>query len=129
MGEADSGFEVTRVEIPVMPGVTLIGLRGRVDYRTAPELRKELLQRITGGKEERLVIELGGVDAMDTAGAAVLVEAMQTGRVCDKAVLFCAPSAAVVRTFRLAGLVDALARCCSGPDEVREKFEDAAEPA
>ena len=122
---SDSFRTETRSD-PEMPGVSIFQLAGDVSYRNAPQLRRQLMASISTGQGGQVVIELSGVDDMDTAGAAVLVESMVIARQRGKEVLYCSPSEAVLRIFRLAGLGEALERCCSGPDETRQRLEAAA---
>lgn len=58
-------------------GVPLLALDGRIDAETAPELRRRLHQHL---REEapRLILDLSGVEYMDTGGLATLIEAQLT---------------------------------------------------
>jgi len=85
-------------------------------------LRKALLDWIRASAQSRLIIELDGVDDMDTSGAAVLVEALVAGRDQGKRVLLCSPSDSVVRLFRLAGFEEALRACCATSAEARRRL-------
>ncbi|MFO7958158.1 MAG: STAS domain-containing protein [Candidatus Brocadiia bacterium] len=58
-------------------GVPLLALVGRIDVGTAPELRRRLQEHL---REEapRLILDLSGVEYMDTGGLATLIEAQLT---------------------------------------------------
>jgi len=58
-------------------GVPVLVLGGRIDVDTAPELRRRL-RKLLGGDAPRLVLDLSGVDYMDTGGLATLIEAQLT---------------------------------------------------
>ncbi len=66
-----SGLQITETSIN---GVPALGLEGRIDVDTAPELRARM-HKILPSKRPRLVLELAGVEYMDTGGLATLIEA------------------------------------------------------
>jgi anti-sigma B factor antagonist len=51
---------------------TVVQIRGDVDAHTAPELRAHLLDLLRGG-DRHLVVNLDGVEFMDSSGLGVLV--------------------------------------------------------
>jgi anti-sigma B factor antagonist len=106
-----------------LPEVLVLSVQGRVSYVNAPELRGIVFAALDK-KAGRLVIELGSVEAMDTAGVAVLVEAVHAGRKRQKQVLLCTPSETVMRIFRLAGLSDVLECCHATPDEMWKQIQE-----
>ncbi|MFQ5767555.1 MAG: STAS domain-containing protein [Acidobacteriota bacterium] len=118
-----AAFQVQQGPVPEMPEVWSFQIHGIVNYRNAPELRTALLASIRELSTSRLVIELSGVSQMDTAAAAVLVEALMVSREEGKLALICAPSDAVLRLFRLGGLGEVLHCCCEGPADLQERFE------
>jgi anti-anti-sigma factor len=115
MGEAAFQTEVTA--IPELPEAGTIHLRGRVTYREAPELREEILAEINASAARKLVLELAGIEQMDTSGAAVLAEALKVGQSRGMRVLLCSPSESVQRIFKLAGFLEVLDHCCADPQE------------
>jgi len=116
-------FHTETTILPDVPDAAAFRVRGRVRYAEAPGLRNELLDWIGAASQSRLVIELDGVEDMDTSGAAVLVEALLTGRDQGKRVLLCSPSESVLRLFRLAGFEEALRACCPTAAEARRRLE------
>lgn len=52
--------------------------RGSVDIERVPGLRRELLEHI--GRSPHVTLDLSAVEHLDTAGAALLVEALQQTR-------------------------------------------------
>ena len=101
-----------------------IRIRGRVTFDEAPELRKAILDEVEGASARRLVLELGGIDKMDTAGAAVLAEALRFGEKKGMRVLLCSPSESVLQIFKLAGFEDVLDHCCAGWEETRRRLTE-----
>ena len=124
----------------------LLALDGPVDPRTVTQLLDMLLNKrlaadagahgmrvrvfakIAAEVEEtaarRLILELGGIDKMDTAGAAVLAEAMRVGENRGMQVLLCSPSESVLQIFKLAGFADVLDHCCAGWEETRRRLTE-----
>lgn len=60
-------------------GVAVVSPRGRLDLPGAPDLRKQLLDLVDVG-HSRLVVDLSGVDLIDSSGLGVLVAAYEAAR-------------------------------------------------
>jgi anti-anti-sigma factor len=117
-----ASFETEVVAVPEIPDASTIRIRGRVRYDHAPELRQVLLEEIGSTPAGSVVLELAEVTDMDTAGAAVLVEALVHGRKRGKRVLLCSPSDSVMQMFRLAGFEEVLDACCPNAVEVQRRL-------
>ena len=109
--------------VPDVPDAITVRVRGHVTRRDAAELRSKILTQIETTPAKKLVLSLGGVDRMDTTGAAVLVEAVEIGRRRGLRVLLCTPSETVVRFFRMAGLLDVIDACTKSPSETLERLQ------
>jgi len=120
---ATPAFQTERVPIPEMPEATTLRLRGRVTTDEAPDLREYILDEISGMSATKLVLQLSGVDEIDTAGAAVLAEALKFGQNKGLRVLLCSPSPPVMNLFRLAGFEDVLGQCCNDPQETWRRLQ------
>ena len=70
------------------------------------------------------MLELGGIESIDTSGAAVIAEVFKAGISDGKHVLLCSPSEVVLRIFRLAGFEDVLNHCCSDPQETWRRLQN-----
>ena len=105
-------------------GICVLAVAGRATYREAPELRRTLLEAIGRPGLTHLVVDLAGVEKMDTAAMAVLVESLMTARGGGIELFFCTPSASVRKIFYLAGLKDALVRCYACQDDVEKKMRE-----
>jgi anti-sigma B factor antagonist len=57
-------------------GWRVLAVRGEIDAYTSPRLREELKRLIDGGSR-RLVVDLQGVEFMDSTGLGVLVSALK----------------------------------------------------
>ena len=115
-------FQTEVVAIPEIPDAMTVRIKGKVRYPDVPALRKRVLGEISSSAADKIVLELGSVQEMDTSGAAVLVEALLAGREQNKRILLCSPSESVLSLFRLAGFEDALKACCPTPQETRRRL-------
>ena len=82
--------------------VTVVDVQGEVDVYTAPTLDAELVGLIDAGREQ-FVVDLSGVDFIDSTGLSVLVKALTTlgGRGGISVVV---TSERVAKVFRLTGM-------------------------
>ncbi len=119
---AGPGYSLHSVSLEGFGGAVVASVGGAVHYGNAADLRRELLTILSSGPEGAVVVELGSVESMDTAAAAVLVETLMEGRRRDIRVFLAGASPAVQRLFQLAGLDEALERCCESTDEVQQRL-------
>lgn len=110
------------VAIPNVPRASAVKIKGRVTVSEVHELRQSILSDIAATTSSQLVLDLGGVEQMDTAGAAVLIEAIHLGKKKNLNLLLCSPSKSVIRMFQLAGLEDVLDYCCENPQETMRRL-------
>ena len=115
-------FETEVSQVPDIPDACTIRVRGKATYDDAPELRESILGEISRASAVKVVLELSGIEEIDTAGAAVLVEALRLAHKRGQRLLLCSPSESVLRMFRLAGFEDVLDYCCSTPEEALQRL-------
>ena len=60
-------------------GVAVLAVKGEVDVYTAPRLREKLVELVTQGKH-RIVVDLEGVEFLDSTGLGVLVGGLKRVR-------------------------------------------------
>jgi anti-sigma B factor antagonist len=72
-------FAVTREDLD---DAVVVAVRGDVDVATSPTLRAELHQAISGGRN-RVVVDMSGMDFIDSAGLGVLIGALKRAREAD----------------------------------------------
>ena len=89
----------TRVE----DGRTIVAAVGEVDVYTAPVLDEALSTAVSGGAT-RLVVDLSGVDFLDSTGLSVLVKALKRVRDADGALDVVVTAERVNKVFRITGL-------------------------
>jgi anti-sigma B factor antagonist len=83
-------------------GTAVVTLQGEIDLQNSPDLRKELLACLAECQE--VVVDLSGVDYIDSSGIAGLVEAYQTARRKKSGFSLAAVSPAAMRVLKLARL-------------------------
>ena len=79
-------------------------LRGEIDAHTAPALADALAALTT----ERVVIDLSGVDFVDSSGLRVLIQAHQQADEAGRSLVLARPSTSVRRLLEISGLNDYL---------------------
>ena len=85
----------------------MLALHGDLDLNTAPSLRLALIEAIDA--RERVVVDLEGVDFIDSAGLGVLLGGLKRAKDTGGDVLLVATGQNVVRVLELTGLTRAFA--------------------
>ncbi|MFE3169518.1 STAS domain-containing protein [Streptomyces sp. NPDC059224] len=99
-------LSVTRTDVD---GVTVLGLRGEIDYETVGALARAMPPADpTAGS--RVVVDLSGVTFMDSSGINALIAAHQVTRAGQGWLRLAGLRDSVLRTVQLVGL-DTLASC------------------
>jgi anti-sigma B factor antagonist len=81
----------------------IVEARGEVDLYTAPRLKEELSELVARGRN-RLVVNLEGIEFLDSTGLGVLIGALRRCRESDGALVLAAPTDAVRKVLRITGL-------------------------
>lgn len=87
---------------------TVVAVGGEVDVATAPKLRERLISLIGEGRTH-LVVDLGGVEFIDSTGLGVLVGALKRVRTHDGRLALVCTSPRVVKVFEITGLTKVFA--------------------
>ena len=94
-------------EIERLNGAVVVRLSGELDLYNAPEVRTALLE-VCAEQPERLVVDLGEVDFVDSTALGVLIEA-RTALVNRQAFLLASPGLETHRALTISGLDQHLA--------------------
>ncbi len=90
-------------------GVVVVGLTGEVDMSTAPRLRQELVRLAADAAQPpRLVLDLAGVDLLDTTGIAAILEGVKRCALRDGALHLARPEPQVRRELNLTRVAEVL---------------------
>ena len=100
-------FDVTVTPSASDPTVTVVSLVGELDVSTAPQLRQRLVGLAARGPH-RLVIDLGGVDFLDSTGVGVLLGAVRRARTGDGRLALANAEPQVAKVFEVTRLIDIL---------------------
>jgi anti-sigma B factor antagonist len=92
-----------RVDVSHEPGRALVSLTGELDLATAPQLRACLASLPEEGENE-VVLDLTGLDFIDSTGLSVLVMVFTRTRAAGCAMVIRNPSSAVIRILEITGL-------------------------
>ena len=97
----DLGLDVTERD-----GYAILSVRGEVDVYTAPKFRERLIELVSEGKY-RIVVDLEGVDFLDSTGLGVLVGGLKRLRSKEEEggdlVLVCTQTR-ILKVFEITGL-------------------------
>jgi anti-sigma B factor antagonist len=82
---------------------TVLEVSGEVDVYTAPALRDRISDLLDAGQHQ-LIVDLGGVEFLDSTGLGVLVAGLNRTREVGGSLLLVCPQERVLKLFRITGL-------------------------
>jgi anti-sigma B factor antagonist len=94
----DLGFEVDQ-----RGNYTVLAVRGEVDVYTAPRLRERLIELVSQGSHQ-VVVDLEGVDFLDSTGLGVLVGGLKRLRSHDGDMILVCTQPRILKVFEITGL-------------------------
>ena len=83
--------------------IHVLEISGELDYHSSPELREKLTE-LTGKQAPKILVNLGGVDYMDSSGIATFVEAFQKAKRYQGRLILAALTPTVRGVFEIAKL-------------------------
>jgi anti-sigma B factor antagonist len=92
-----------RTEVSDVAGWTVVSVYGELDVATAPSLREQLIG-LVGDGSTRLVLDLEGVDFLDSTGLGVIVSALKRSRTQGGDLRLVCTQARIRRLFEITGL-------------------------
>ena len=84
-------------------GVAILNLRGEIDVSCAPNLRETMMDLIERNKGQ-LLVNLGDVVYMDSAGLSVLIAAHRQAQKVDGVLGLCSPQQPVRQVLNITGV-------------------------
>ena len=99
----DLGLDVTE-----HGSATVLAVRGEVDVYTAPRLREKLVELVSQGKY-RIIVDLEGVDFLDSTGLGVLVGGLKRLRSHDGDLTLVCTQHRILKVFEITGLTKVFA--------------------
>ncbi len=105
-------------EIREEQGATVVAFQGDVDLQSSPEARKALLEAVAMGSG--VLVDLSGVDYIDSSGVASLVESYQKARKQSQGYVLVSVSEGARRVLELARLDKVFTLCDSISDGLEE---------
>lgn len=94
----DLGLDVTERN-----GIAVLAVRGEVDVYTAPRLREKLVELVSEGKQ-KIVVDLEGVDFLDSTGLGVLVGGLKRARSHEGDLSLVCTQHRILKVFEITGL-------------------------
>ncbi len=82
---------------------TVVEVAGEIDVYTAPRLREQLVELVNGGNYH-LVVDLEGVEFLDSTGLGVLVGGLKRVRAHDGSLRLVCTQERILKIFRITGL-------------------------
>jgi|GEM_PF-2201534 anti-sigma B factor antagonist len=104
MGRYGRGAAFTVDTRPGRRGTTIIEASGELDFHTGPMLRDSVLHSVTAGNPE-IVLDLGGLEFLDSTGLAVLIRGLKECRAAGGAFTIACLKPGPERTLRTAGVL------------------------
>lgn len=92
------GLDVTERD-----GKAVLSVRGEVDVYTAPRLRERLVELVAQGKHQ-IIVDLEGVDFLDSTGLGVLVGGLKRLRSHDGDLGLVCTQPRILKVFEITGL-------------------------
>ena len=92
-----------RTEVSELRGWTVVHVFGELDVATSPTLREQLI-RLVGEGRSRLVLDLEGVDFLDSTGLGTIVSALKRVRTHDGDLRLVCTQTRISRLFEITGL-------------------------
>jgi anti-sigma B factor antagonist len=84
-------------------GFTVIAVSGEIDVYTAPKLREKLSSLADGGSFQ-LIVDMEGVEFLDSTGLGVLVGGLKRVRAQDGCIDLVCTQSRILRIFKITGL-------------------------
>ncbi len=91
------------LDVEERDGFAVLSVRGEVDVYTAPRFRERLIELVSEGKHQ-IIVDLEGVDFLDSTGLGVLVGGLKRLRSHDGDLLLVCTQSRILKVFEITGL-------------------------
>lgn len=91
------------IDVETKDGFSIVGVTGEVDVFTAPKLREQLIDLVDQGAYQ-IVVDLEGVDFLDSTGLGVLVAGLKRAKTHDGSLSIVCTKEKILKIFRVTGL-------------------------
>lgn len=92
------GLDVSKVD-----GHAVVYVKGEIDVYTAPKLREKLIELVSEGSYN-VIVNLEGVDFLDSTGLGVLVGALKRVKAHDGTLALVCTQDKILKIFKITGL-------------------------
>jgi anti-sigma B factor antagonist len=92
-----------RTQVSEISGWTVVNLYGELDVATSPDFRALLIQLVNDGAS-RLVLDLDGVDFLDSTGLGTLISGLKRARTHGGDLRIVCTQTRIARLFEITGL-------------------------
>jgi len=82
---------------------TVVAVAGEIDVYTAPKLREQIISLVDEGQYD-LVVDMSGVEFLDSTGLGVLVGGLKRVRAHDGSLALVCDEERILKIFRITGL-------------------------
>jgi len=89
-------------------GFAILAVHGEVDVYTAPRFRERLIELVSEGKN-KIIVDLEGVDFLDSTGLGVLVGGLKRLRSNDGDLTLVCTQSRILKVFEVTGLTKVFA--------------------
>ena len=91
------------VDVRQVGSHSLVDVKGEIDVYTAPKLREKLIELVSEGSYD-VVVNLEGVDFLDSTGLGVLVGALKRVKAHDGSLSLICTQDKILKIFKITGL-------------------------
>jgi anti-sigma B factor antagonist len=119
-------MELTLIVHSETPGFTVIEVSGEIDVYTAPKLREKLISLVEAGSYQ-LIVDMEGVEFLDSTGLGVLVGGLKRVRAHEGRIDLVCTQSRILRIFRITGLNKVFSIYDTVPEAVAARSIPAAD--